>query len=164
MESAAIAGLAFATLAGAWFFQYVLHVLPCHLCLMQRWAYYFVIPTGALVAVAAFHGMPRKALGAVLVLVALALLANSAFGGYHAGVEWGFWKGPSDCTGTIPDLGSLKGGLLAQIDKAEVVPCDKVQWRLFGVSLAGFNAMISAFLAYFAWNEAIRCLRKETTR
>lgn len=155
MESAAISGLYFAALCGA---------LPCHLCLMQRWAYYFVVPAGILIAVAAFRGAPHRLLGAALLLVAAALLANAVFGGYHSGVEWGLWKGPSDCTGTLPDLGSLKGGLLAQIDKAQVVPCDKVQWQLFGISLAGFNAMISAFLCCFAFRESMRCLRKETFR
>ncbi len=164
MESAAIAFLAGMTLVGAWFFQYVLHVLPCHLCLMQRYAYYFVVPFGALIAIAAFCGAPRRLLGSALVLVTLALVANAVLGGYHAGVEWGFWKGPSDCTGALPDFGSIRGNLLGQIDKAEVVACDKVQWRLFGVSLAGYNAVISASLGFFAWREALRCMRKETIR
>jgi disulfide bond formation protein DsbB len=61
-------------------------------------------------------------------------------GTYHAGVEWGFWPGPTACTGT--GLG-VDFNQLNDINAARVVPCDKVQWTLFGISLAGYNALIS---------------------
>src|SRR5580704_2632578 len=102
-SSLAILGVAAATIAGAWFFQLVLEVLPCPMCLEQRYAYYAIVPLSALLALAAARGGPRGLLLVGLALVLLAALANAAFGAYHAGVEWGFWKGPTDCTGPIVD-------------------------------------------------------------
>jgi disulfide bond formation protein DsbB len=163
MEATAISGFAAATLCGAWFFQYVLHVMPCHLCLMQRYAYYSAVPMALLVAIAAFLRAPRWLLAFGLALVLLAFAGNAVFGGFHAGVEWGFWPGPSDCTGSLPDLGGV-GDLLKRLDTVKVVPCDQAAWRLFGVSLAGYNALVSATLAFFTWREVRWCLRREIPR
>src|SRR3954464_991544 len=95
----AIALIAALTLAGAWFFQLVLDIRPCPLCLEQRYAWYLAIPLGALVAFAAARGAPRPLLVGGLALLALAALANAWLAGYHAGVEWGFWPGPTECSG-----------------------------------------------------------------
>src|SRR5712675_2786461 len=97
----AITAIAAATLAGAWFFQLVLDIRPCPLCLEQRYAYYLAIPLGALVAFAAARDAPRALLYAGLAILAAAALGNASLGAYHAGVEWGFWKGPTDCTGPV---------------------------------------------------------------
>jgi len=145
----AIALIAAATIAGAWFFQLVLDIVPCPMCLEQRWAYYAVIPLAVLIAVAAKAGVPRNLLLAGLALIALAALCNAAFGAYHAGVEWKFWAGPSSCTGPGLNLGG-GGSLLDQLDKVKVVPCDVVQWRFLGISLAGYNALISLLMAALA--------------
>jgi disulfide bond formation protein DsbB len=147
--SLAIMAIAAATLAGAWFFQLVLEILPCPLCLEQRYAYYFAVPFAALLALAAAKGAPRPILLAGLALLALAALANAWLGSYHAGVEWGFWKGPTDCTGQIPNFGSA-GDLLKRLDIVKVVRCDEVQWRFLGLSLAGYNVLISLLLAAIA--------------
>jgi disulfide bond formation protein DsbB len=144
----AIAVVAAATLAGAWFFQLVLEILPCPLCLEQRYAYYLAVPLGLLVAIAAAKDVPRPLLLAGLVLLGAAALANAVLGGYHAGVEWGFWQGPTECTGPIVDLS--KGGLLARLDSVKVIRCDEVQWRFLGVSLAGYNVLISLLMAALA--------------
>src|ERR1700716_858532 len=101
----AIAVVAAATLAGAWFFQLVLDIRPCPLCLEQRYAYYLAIPLGALVALAAAGGAPRAVLLAGLAILAAAALANAGLATYHAGVEWQLWQGPTDCTGEIGNLG-----------------------------------------------------------
>jgi disulfide bond formation protein DsbB len=145
----AIAGVAGATLAGAWFFQLVLDIKPCPLCLEQRYAYYLAIPLGALVAFAAAKDAPRGVLLAGLGLLALAALGNAGLGTYHAGVEWHFWQGPTDCTGTIGNLGSA-GSLLERLDTVKVIRCDEVQWRFLGLSLAGYNALISLLMAAIA--------------
>ena len=102
----AIAGVAAATLAGAWFFQLVLDIRPCPLCLEQRYAYYLALPLGLLVAFVASKEAPRPVLLAGLTLLLLAALANAWLGTYHAGVEWKFWQGPTDCTGPVGNLGS----------------------------------------------------------
>src|SRR6202521_3409741 len=97
----AIAIIAAATLAGAWFFQLVLDIRPCPLCLEQRYAYYLAIPLGALVAFAAAKDAPRSVILAGLVILAIAALGNAWLGAYHAGVEWKFWQGPTDCSGPV---------------------------------------------------------------
>ena len=84
-----------------------------------------------------------------LVLLALAALGNAGLGAYHAGVEWQFCKGPTDCTGPVGDLGSA-GNLLQRLDTVKVIRCDEVQWRFLGLSLAGYNVLISLLMAAMA--------------
>ena len=145
----AVAVIAAATLAGAWFFQLVLDIRPCPLCLEQRYAYYLAVPLCALVAFAALRGTPRPVLLVGLGLLALAALANAWLGTYHAGVEWKFWQGPTDCTGPVVNLGNA-GSLLERLDTVKVIRCDEVQWRFLGLSLAGYNALISLLMAALA--------------
>ena len=147
--SLAVALTAAATIAGAWFFQLVLGIVPCPLCLEQRYAYYLVIPLGLLIALAARSGAPKPLLLAGLAILVLASLANAGLGTYHAGVEWGFWKGPTDCSGPVVNLGSATD-LLSRLDTVKVVRCDEVQWRFLGLSLAGYNVLISLLMAAIA--------------
>src|SRR6202035_477637 len=126
-----------------------LDIQPCPLCLEQRYAYYALIPLSALVAIGAMRGSPRGVLLLGLVLLALAALANAALGTYHAGVEWGFWKGPTDCTGPVGNLGSA-GSLLERLDSVKVVMCAEIQWSSLSISLAAFNALISLLMAAIA--------------
>jgi disulfide bond formation protein DsbB len=150
----AIQIIAAATLAGAWFFQLVLDIRPCPLCLEQRYAYYLIFPLAALLALGAVKRAPRPLLLAGFGIVVLAALANAWLGGYHAGVEWKFWQGPTDCSGPIVDLGSA-GTLLQRLDTVKVVRCDDVQWRFLGLSLAGYNVLISLLMAAIAgWGVA----------
>jgi disulfide bond formation protein DsbB len=150
----AITAIAALTLAGAWFFQLVLDIRPCPLCLEQRYAYYLAVPLGGLVAWGAAQHAPRGVLVAGLALLALAALANAGLGGYHAGVEWGFWQGPTECSGPVLDLGKA-GSLFDNLDKVKVIRCDEVQWRFLGLSLAGYNVLISlAMAALAAWGIA----------
>jgi disulfide bond formation protein DsbB len=141
-----IAVIAAATLGGAWFFQLVLDIRPCPLCLEQRYAYYLAIALAALTALAASRDAPRALVLAGLVILALAVLANAVLGAYHAGVEWGFWEGPTDCTGPVGNLGSA-GTLQERLDTVKVIRCDEVQWRFLGLSLAGYNVLISLLMA-----------------
>lgn len=157
--AAAIAVAAAATIAGAWFFELVLDVRPCPLCLEQRYAYYLAIPLAALLALAAVRGAPRAMLVGGFAVLAVALLANAGLGAYHAGVEWGFWRGPTDCSGPIVDFGN-GGSLLDTLNKVKVIRCDEVQWRFLGLSLAGYNVLISLALAGLAAWGAGRALRR----
>lgn len=144
-----VTAIAAATLAGAWFFQLVLGLVPCPLCLEQRYAYYLAVPLGVLVAIAAARDAPRGVLLAGLALLALAALGNAVLGTYHAGVEWKFWPGPTECTGPIGNFGTA-GNLLERLDTVKVVRCDEVQWRFLGLSLAGYNVLISLLMAAVA--------------
>ncbi len=145
----AVTVIAAATLAGAWFFQLALDIRPCPLCLEQRYAYYLAVPLGALTALAAARGAPRAVLYAGLAILAAAALGNAWLGAYHAGVEWGFWQGPTDCTGPVGNLGSA-GNLLERLDTVKIIRCDEVQWRFLGLSLAGYNFLISLLMAAIA--------------
>jgi disulfide bond formation protein DsbB len=102
-----------------------------------------------LVALAARRRMPRTLVASGLAILGLAALCGAALGAYHAGIEWGFWAGPSDCTGSLWDLKS-GGSILDQLDSIHVVPCDKAAWRFLGISLAGYNTLISLLMAGFA--------------
>ena len=156
----AITAIAAATLAGAWFFQLVLDIQPCPLCLEQRYAYYLAVPLGALVALAAARHAPRAVLLAGLAILLVAALGNAGLGAYHAGVEWKFWQGPTECTGPVVNLGSA-GNLLERLDSVKVIRCDEVQWRFLGLSLAGYNVLISLLMAALAaWGTASATARK----
>jgi disulfide bond formation protein DsbB len=155
----AIAAVGAATILGAWFFQYALGLKPCPLCLEQRYAYYFVIPLAVMVLLGDEVGASRKVLLAALVAIALGMMWNAGLGVYHSGVEWKWWPGPQECAGTLDDLGSA-GGLLEKLQSITVVRCDEAAWRFLGLSLAGYNALISLALAgVAAWAAALEWQR-----
>ena len=150
----AVAIIGLAAILGAYYFQYVLGLPPCPLCLEQRVAYYVSIPLAALILLGVSVGSSRKV--AILALVAIAgfMLWNAGLGVYHSGVEWQWWAGPQDCAGPLTDIGS-RGGLLEQLQTVRVARCDEAAWRFLGLSLAGYNALISLALATIAlWGAA----------
>jgi disulfide bond formation protein DsbB len=143
----AIFVLAAATIIGAFIFQ-ALGYAPCELCLQERLPYYAGIAVAALALVLAAFGL-RRSLSPALVVLALVFAGSMIFGAYHAGVEWGFWPGPSDCTGTFAKNESM-ADFLEQLKTVKVVRCDAVAIRILGLSLAGWNAIVSAGLAAIA--------------
>jgi disulfide bond formation protein DsbB len=143
----AILLIAAATLGGAFAFQ-TLGYAPCELCLKERLPYYAGIALALLTVVLAARG-PRRLLPVCFAALFLIFAASAAFGVYHAGVEWRFWPGPSSCTGTIAKAGSMQE-FLHQLHTVKVVRCDAVAIRILGLSLAGWNAVISAVLAGIA--------------
>ena len=147
--SIAIAVVAAATILGAYYFQYVLGLAPCPLCLDERIAYYVAIPLAGFIAIGARGGTRRRLLLAGLMGLGLVMLASAALGAYHAGVEWQFWPGPADCSGPIQSFGRASD-LLRQLNSVHVVRCDAAAWRFLGVSLAGYNVLISLALAALA--------------
>jgi disulfide bond formation protein DsbB len=80
--------------------------------------------------------------------LALAMAIGATLAAYHAGVEWHLWPGPQECSGD-PNFGR-SGSLLEQLNTVIVVRCDEAAWRLFGISLAGYNVVISVALACVA--------------
>jgi disulfide bond formation protein DsbB len=149
----AIAGAA--TIAGAWFFQLVLGLQPCPLCLEQRIPYYIGVPLAAQIAIGAGRGPAPRWLNIALGLLAVIFLWSAGLGAYHAGVEWHWWAGPQDCSGAGFSAGG--GSLLQQMQTARVVRCDEAAWRLLGLSLAGWNVLISlALVALACWGLARR--------
>ncbi len=156
--AAAIFVVSAATLLGALFFQYVLKLPPCPLCLDERIAYHIVIPLSLLIAVAAGAGAPRTLLTAGFVVVLVTVLCGAALAAYHAGVEWHFWAGPTDCSGPLGDL-KAGGSMLSQLQTINVVRCDEAAWRFLGISLAGYDALICLLMAALAAYGAVTARR-----
>ena len=134
--------LAFGTLGaalilGAYGFQYIGHYPPCELCWWQRYPHMAAAVIGLIGGLLVKPGS-RPLAALVILLVAI----SGGIGVYHAGVEWHLWKGPSTCTGG-PFLGDIHDL------NAPVVMCDHAAWRMFGISMAGYNALISLGAALF---------------
>lgn len=132
-----------ALLGGAYIGQYVFGLYPCEMCWWQRYAHFAAL---ALALLALLRPSARMLTG----LAAVAILIGGLIGAYHAGVEYGWWKGFTACTSEI-SFGQ-GGDPLQAILNAPLIRCDQVQWQLFGISLAGYNFLISvpAALAIFA--------------
>ncbi len=137
-----------ATILGAWYFQYVLKLPPCPLCLEERLPYHIVIPLSLLLVIAAIVRAPRALIIVGFLAIIAAMLASAALGAYHAGVEWRWWPGPADCSGPMTDFTTKP--LLDQLRSIHIVRCDEAAWRLLGLSLAGYNVLISLALAGIA--------------
>ena len=138
-----------ATILGAWYFQYVLKLPPCPLCLEERLPYHVVIPLSLLLAIAALVRAPRALVVVGFLAIIAAMLLSAALGAYHAGVEWRWWPGPTECSGPMTDF-TTSGPLLDQLRSIHVVRCDEAAWRFLGLSLAGYNVLISLVLAAIA--------------
>ena len=142
----AAAAISAAMLALAHAFQTFGHLAPCELCLKQRTVYWAGLALGV-IAVGAGRvvrdpRIPMIACG----LFAVLFLYGAGLAGYHAGVEWKWWPGPTSCTGG-GSAGS--GALLALLHGAKIrgPQCDVAAWRMLGLSMAGWNALISLGLA-----------------
>lgn len=144
-----IAAAGAAAILVAYFFQYVLGYLPCPLCLEQRIPYYVAIPLALLLTFAVLWSAPRPVVIGGLALLTLIMLVSAGLGAYHAGVEWKWWPGPADCSGPLGGIGSA-GDLLQRMQSQIVVSCGDAAWRFLGISLAGYNALISLALATVA--------------
>ncbi len=130
-----------ALLGGAYIGQYAFHLYPCEMCWWQRYPHFVAIVLAAL----AFILPPRRML---VTLAAAAILVSGLLGAYHAGVEWHWWEGLTTCSTTA----AAGGNPLDAIMNAPIIRCDQAQWRLLGISLAGWNFLIStgAALTIFA--------------
>lgn len=133
---------ALALILGALGFQYLGRLPPCEMCMWQRYPHILagVVGIGGFLLVG--RGVLSRRAGIALVLATASLvLASGSIGVYHAGVEWHWWQGPQACTGAaFHTAGPLDLS-------APVVRCDRAPWRLFGLSLAGYNALLSFALA-----------------
>ncbi len=133
----ALGALSAALMIGALGFQYIGRLPPCEMCWWQRYPHIAAIVVGLLGGALVQINMLDGKFARPLALLTIALVALSgAIAAYHAGVEWHWWKGPSTCTGQAYNGGTLDLN-------APVVMCDHAAWRLFGLSLAGYNALIS---------------------
>jgi disulfide bond formation protein DsbB len=145
----AVLVLALVAIGGAWYSQLVWGLAPCELCLLQRWPYYVGVPLAAVTVAMAFRAGSSRIVIPLLSLLALIFLASAGLAAYHAGVEWGFWPGPSACTGQYVAPASTDD-FLKSLDAASSVRCDEAAIRILGLSLAGWNMLASLAIACIA--------------
>ena len=146
-------------LAVVFAFEHFMGLAPCPLCLNQRIAFYLAVPLGLLAALSATK---KPSLSTVsFIALTLIFLANSAYGGYHAGIEWGYWPGPASCAGNTFEVTNIKE-LILSLEKGAPSLCSEAPWRLFGLSLAGYNMLTSLGLALMAGFPILYC-RQETS-
>jgi len=136
-----------ALLGGAFAFQYIGGMAPCQLCLWQRWPHAAAILIGVVALTTGWRGLAW--------LGVIAALATAAIGIFHVGVEQKWWEGLASCT-----AGSIAGISTADLldpskDVASVVRFDAIAWQMLGISMAGWNAIISLVLAGI-WVKAAR--------
>ncbi len=140
--------LSFLTNIGALIAQHGLGILPCHLCLLQRYPHWLLVVLGFAILIT--DRVRLAWAGAALALYSTALAL------YHSGVERHFWDGPSDCTGG-QDLSGLSGADLLSTDiSIGIIRCDAVSWSFMGLSFANMNVLVSLALIWAWWNAARR--------
>jgi disulfide bond formation protein DsbB len=133
-------------LIGALLFQYVGDMAPCKMCYWQRYPHVGAIVIAGIILI--------TGIGVFAVLGLLSALITAGIGGFHAGVEQGWWEGPQSCTSaSIVNLSTEE--LFAQIMSAPMVRCDEIPWQMFGLSMAGWNMVVSICLAVL-WTIAIK--------
>jgi len=134
-----------ALLLGALAFQYWGGLAPCEMCIWQRWPHGAAILVGLGGGLLVLNGALPQSLSRSLAVVAIiAIAVSGAIGVFHAGVEWKLWPGPTACTG----IGYVPGA--DDFKPLQIVRCDEAQWRLLGISLAGYNAILSLAVAALA--------------
>lgn len=149
-----------AAIAGAWFFQYVLGYVPCSLCLQGRLPHYFAIGAALIAGILSREANIGIGVLVFLGLCVLAYLTGAGISFYHVGVEYKWWPGPETCgagglvSDSLEDLQSaLQGG-------AKPPRCDEAAWTLLGISLAGFNLLITLVLAALSALPLLRYFRE----
>ena len=140
-------------LAGALAFQHLGGLAPCPMCIWQRWPHLAAV----LIALAALTVLWRRRRPLSLV-GAGAMAVSAGLGLYHAGVEQRWWPGPSGCSGVDPS-GLSPDELLTRLSQAPLVRCDEIAWQLVGISMAGWNALLSAVLVMFWLSAALERTR-----
>ncbi|MCZ4351578.1 disulfide bond formation protein B [Roseovarius aestuarii] len=134
------AGGSAALLLGAFAFQYIGGLAPCKMCLWQRWPHAAAILIGLIALAVRGAALP--------VLGALAALTTAAIGGFHTGVERGWWAGPTSCSGGGAGLSGQSGSDLLSLEApVKVVMCDEVAWQMLGLSMASWNMVLALVLA-----------------
>jgi disulfide bond formation protein DsbB len=125
-----------ALLAGAWGSQ-LFGLVPCEMCHWQRWPHYAAVAVAAL----AFAPLPRPVQMLFVLFAGVLIAVSGAIGVFHAGVEYHWWQGITACTAPVGHGDAMD--ILNQALRRPLIRCDVPQWTLFGISLAGFNAILS---------------------
>ncbi|MGB7418558.1 MAG: disulfide bond formation protein B [Erythrobacter sp.] len=123
-------GVPAALLGGAYVGQYAFDLYPCEMCWWQRYPHFAALGF----ALVSYAAVPPRVWAA---LAGLAIMTSGLIGGFHAGVEYGWWEGITGCASLSADIDVM------DVAAAPLVRCDEAPWDLFGISLAGWNFLIS---------------------
>ena len=126
-----------ALLGGALAFQYLGNLAPCEMCMWQRWPHVAALGLALLAWALRFD---RR----LLAVAAVSLLVGAGIGAFHAGVEWHLWAGPQACTAKI--MGGSIADITAMVLATPLIRCDAAAWTLFGISMAGYNLLLSMLI------------------
>lgn len=153
--------VSFALIAGAHGFERIGGLAPCALCLDQREAHWMALFASLVTLILAKWTQMTRAIIAVVGVLMAVYIFSTGLSLYHAGVEWHWWPGPAGCSGS--QIIETPEDLLKQLEKGAVGPsCKDAAWRLFGMSMAGYNMVISFAMsvltgkAFFALGRKIR--------
>jgi len=160
LAPALVVAVGLATIVAAWGFQLIGGFVPCKLCLAERVPYYIGLPFALVALLAALAGAKPTVVRIFLIVAALVFAYGVYLGTYHAGAEWGWWAGPTDCGGTSGPVNQVDD-LLNQLNNIRIVSCTEASWRFLGLSFAGWNAVVSIFVVATALWGAFRPLGDE---
>ena len=145
--------ISFSVLASAISFEFFFDLAPCKLCIWQRWPHVIIIAITIL-------GLSILNKTWILLLISLSAIVTGIIGFYHTGIEQGWWSGPLGCSNQFEsetDISTLTTLLL----ETPVVKCDEIVWSLFNISMAGWNSLVSFFIAIFSFFSWVHIKNKE---
>ena len=128
-------------LLSAFYLEYFHNAFPCDLCITQRWFHALII-SYSLIAI--FISKSRFFTNK-LILIGLSItwIASSVAGLYHFGIEMNFWKGPDECSSAI----DFSKDTLTYLLNKSPIKCDEIMFKILGLSLAGWNALLSFLMS-----------------
>jgi disulfide bond formation protein DsbB len=137
-------------------FQHIGGYIPCKLCLEQRQPYYAAIPLALIALILPARPATSKIARLLFGAIAIAMAITMALAIYHAGVEWNWWLGPTDCGATGGNISGDVGDLLNDLAATRPPACDEAAGRFLGLSFAGWNVVVSAVFVAVATRAAFK--------
>lgn len=132
---------------------------PCDLCLRQREIYWMAAGVALVGAVVGPRRLGLRFGMGICAFLFFLFLVETVVAGYHAGVEWRWWAGPTSCGGGSGHGGPVTGGSMTAViggQRTRFVRCDEAAWRLLGLSMAGWNAIAALALTISSFYATIR--------
>lgn len=124
-------------------FEHIGGYMPCKLCLEERIPYYIGIPLMLIAAILSMKQCSGVVVRALFIITALLMLYNCGLSVYHAGAEYKFWSGPTDCSATVTAITTEASDLLANLNSKRPPACDTAAGYFLGLSFAGWNCVAS---------------------
>lgn len=145
-------------LGGAYAFQYIGGLAPCQMCYWQRHAHKAVLAAAVLTLIARQFNASRVLMRVLLLLIVICFVISAGLAFWHVGVEYKWWEGPKTCLVTAPPSGGFDpSSILQALEQPIAAPaCSDVAWSLLGLSMAGWNALISFIAALLGLRAAVK--------